>query len=138
MERNVDLHMKALTNRSCIEFDLVLTKADTEFTKEQPYGVKDLNNVFKLLDSCGLHNTFLVDDQRSNFLQTPLNGIVIPQFNPSNPSNLSVDRDLMVLKEWFSRDEVVKCKDVTTLNKENIFTTFKQGSKDYNSGSLDD
>lgn len=135
-KENVDLHVKALTSRSCIRFDLVLTKEDTKFTKEQPMGVKNLYNVFAMLDSCRLENTFLVDDQRSNFLQTPMNGIVIPEFNPTDPSKLSVDSDLMILKEWFSMDDVVNCEDVTTLDKDSIFTRFKRGSAYHNSGRM--
>lgn len=43
---NVHMLVNALTDMSCIRFDLVLSMDDTEFTVEQPYGVKDLGKVY--------------------------------------------------------------------------------------------
>jgi len=72
-----------------------------------------------------LSNTFVIDDKHSTFAKVnPKNAILIPRYEPA----LTVDAfredepSLMELKQWFSRPEVTKSKDIRTLDKSKIFS----------------
>ena len=133
---NVDMLSRALMDMSCIHFDLVLDREDTVFTKEQPFGDKKLQDVYDRLPGCSSLNTFIVDDNVTNFLSNPPNGVVIPPFVPLDPSKLTVDIDLMVLMEWFDSKTVLTSKDVRCINKSEIFNSFKKHSSALNRFSI--
>ncbi len=72
----------------------------------------------------GLHNSFIVDDRTSVFQEpNPNNGIVIPAYNPHfTVDNLrKSDIRLKQLMDWLQKPEVMKCSDIRTLNKNDIF-----------------
>lgn len=126
---NVHWMSEAMRGMSCIDLDLILTRDDTDFTVAQPFGNKDLKKVYSKLPGTSSENTFIVDDHESNFLQNPSNGLLIPEFQLSNPMDMADDMALPVLMEWFSQKHVVNAKDVTMLDFSDIFTTFKASSK---------
>lgn len=82
-----------------------------------------------------LQNTFAVDDNAMTFFLNHNNGILIPAYDPSLNVN-AMGRDdptLLQLKYWLLQPEVVSSRDVTTLDKSNIFstslTTYKRNFK---------
>lgn len=113
--------------------DLILTKLDTKFTHNHPYGDKDLIKVYEALPGTSPMRTFIVDDHDSNFDKNPDSGILIPEFVTRSPAKVPFDVDLVVLMEWFSLPHVVGSKDVRLLDKTQVFESFKWRSVAYNS-----
>ena len=68
-------------------------------------------------------NTFVLDDRESTFGKNKGNGILIPVFAPDfTISGLTKnDNALRQLMHWFSTEEVRKSRDVTKLDKSEIF-----------------
>jgi len=107
----------------------VFTFDDTQFDK--------YNNVnkplTKFIDSdpilkqyMTLENTFALDDNFNTFIYNPGNGVLLPEYKPA-ASIAAFSRDdptLLQFKSWLLQPEVMQSKDVTTLNKENIFKTY--------------
>lgn len=93
----------------------------------------DSGNIYKPLDimfsemkpesSISYENVFVLDDREDTFSHNPQNGILIPAYEPlaEEQSILQNDDKLLQLENWFCREEVAICKDVRTLNKDNIF-----------------
>ena len=120
-EDHVSDNVRAMEKMSCVQIDAVLSKEDTKFSKEQPFGDKCLDKVYRLLPTCTERNTFIVDDNASNFKCDPRNGILIPPFSPSHPAVFNIDYSLLQLKEWMDLSKVIECRDVRELDKSRIF-----------------
>ena len=73
---------------------------------------------------------FCIDDRIGNFRDNPNNGILIPKFEPPKSDSFSSKDDSFVkIQRWLMSDEVMKCKDVTLLDKSRIF---EQSNKNQN------
>jgi TFIIF-interacting CTD phosphatase-like protein len=88
---------------------------------------KPLEKMFDLIgrDIMNEKNTFIIDDKTVAFSEDPQNGILMPEFAPSEHSLATLRSDdptLQQLKYWFSLPEVVNATDVRTLDKSNIFS----------------
>ncbi len=85
------------------------------------------NNILK--KHMTLENTLALDDYEITFSKNRGNGVLIPEYIPdtkSKPKISTLSRDehsLLQFKYWLLQPEVMKCSDVTTLNKVPIFTT---------------
>lgn len=71
-----------------------------------------------------LQNTLALDDNSMTFYLNHDNGILIPPYDPSLNINalLRDDPTLLQLKYWLLQPEVVNARDVTILNKSQIFS----------------
>ena len=98
---------------------------------EKPFWklIKDVPDLDKYIETDGtsgpdnVKNVLIIDDRRTSFSQNPNNGICIPAYEPTpTPEGLRKD-DICLLQimNWLMRPEVMNCKDVRILNKENIF-----------------
>lgn len=79
-----------------------------------------------------LQNTLILDDNYTNFIPNPGNGILIPAYSPAN--NISAfqkdDYALLQFKNWLLQDEVANSEDVTLLDKSEIFSkSLRESSK---------
>ncbi len=72
-----------------------------------------------------LQNTLAVDDNSITYRNNPYNGVLIPKYEPAlNPNALGRDDpSLLQLKYWLLLPEVINARDVTTLDKSEIFST---------------
>lgn len=89
-------------------------------TPDEPEYTKPLS---KLLDYPGLRieEIIVLDDRESTFCYNPKNAIHIPTYAP-NTENLEIlDRALSDIYRWFMRPEVIRARDVRSLNKNEIF-----------------
>lgn len=80
----------------------------------------------KLENVMTLENTLFLDDRELAFIKNPGNGIIIPPYDP-NPTLDGInfpDTRLDELREWLMKPEVMKSKDVRTLDKKSIFKGF--------------
>lgn len=69
-----------------------------------------------------LDNTLFVDDRALAFIKNPDNGILIPAYEPKNYQEyINEDLTLLYLMNWLVSPEVVRAKDVRTLDKSRIF-----------------
>ena len=69
--------------------------------------------------------TIFIDDREDNFRENPGNGFTIPQCNIYTQDDSIVtkkDTALHSLMHWLNRKEVVSARDVTKLDKKNVFT----------------
>jgi hypothetical protein len=77
-----------------------------------------------------LQNTFMLDDNYTNFNPNPGNGILIPAYEPSSVSAMQKDDyALLQFKNWLLREEVSDSCDITELDKSKIFSTSLRDSK---------
>lgn len=76
-------------------------------------------------------NTLAIDDNPSTFYYNQDNGVLIPDYNPALNVNALArdDPTLLQLKYWLLQPEVANSKDVTKLDKSNIFTTSLESYK---------
>lgn len=74
-----------------------------------------------------LLDTFFLDDKENNFISSPGNGIVIPEYVPeARPLDLMKDDvSLLELQQWLMKPEVMAAGDVRTLDKTDIFHSSK-------------
>lgn len=72
-----------------------------------------------------LQNNIAIDDNIMTFSRNPGSGVAIPEYNPIMNINtlLSDDPTLLQLKYWLLTPEVVNNKDISLLNKSEIFST---------------
>lgn len=104
----------------------------------QPNLVYTYDNIFKksgkslqqmiddipyLKENKKIKDIFIVDDKEYNFIKNKDNGILIPEYNPKlTYEQLSKEDDnLLKLKNWFKKEEVVKSSDIRNLDKTKIF-----------------
>lgn len=109
------------------EPDIILTSNHCIFEKDgtDTLTKKPLERIFKKMPEMKYENTFHLDDTHDTFKFTNKdNGILIPRYSPGFkiPSLKKDDRALLELIDWLNRKEVIKSKDVRTLDKDNIFT----------------
>lgn len=92
---------------------------------------KIINSNDILRKHMSLENTLALDDNSMTFRQNPGNGVLLPAYDPSlNIDSFSRDDPtLLQFKQWLLQPEVINSTDVTTLNKDNIFTTSLQSYK---------
>ena len=70
-------------------------------------------------------NTLAIDDRDTTFLSpNPHNGIVIPAYEPNIDvqSLFQDDTALLELMDWFSKPDVMRSKNVQSLDKSDIFS----------------
>jgi len=70
-------------------------------------------------------NTFVLDDREDTFSLNKKNGIQIPEFESDLTAEeilFHPDNNLIKLMCWLKREEVINCRDVRELNKDEIFT----------------
>ena len=100
------------TNKDCVEYGSIL--------------IKPLDKLYKhplLKDKFGPHNTIIVDDRESVFIQNPNNGILIPEYRPEETieSMSKDDTAFSQLVSWLQKDEVKYSDDIRNVDKSNIF-----------------
>lgn len=124
-EDNVKLMVDHLTSVSCIEFDRVIDRRQTEFSAKHPFGLKDMQKVYATVAGTGPRSTFVVDDTDTTFSLNPDNALLIPAFVTNDYTKVPCDVDLLVLMSWLNEDPVVEIRDVRTLFKTDIFDRYK-------------
>lgn len=86
---------------------------------------KDLEKIMKEFpEQMSLTNTFLIDDKDYNFECNPDNGILIPGYDPECSKSVLLehyDDNLMRLKKWFMKKDVIQSSDIRELDKTTIF-----------------
>jgi hypothetical protein len=72
-----------------------------------------------------LKNTFALDDNDRTYTKNLDNGVLIPPYEPGPFIDELREEDtaLLKFKYWLLQPEVIDSKDVTSLNKNKIFTT---------------
>lgn len=88
---------------------------------------KPLEKIFKESDGVmNLMNTFALDDKETTFsTHNPQNGVLIPEYAPY-PNYYALrnnDDNLLRLKDWLMKPDVMNATDVRTLNKNDIFSS---------------
>ncbi len=71
---------KVVEDITSIQFDMILTRKDTEFDPDTKLSRKDLHKVYNAIPECSSLNTILLDDRTTNFHYNPHNGTTIPAF----------------------------------------------------------
>lgn len=100
--------------------DIILCRGECHYATDNTL-FKPLAKLVDKIEGLELYNTFIVDDRLTTFLRNPANGILIPEYAPTNPLQ-SDDSRLIELMEWFSLDEVRSIPDVRLLEKTTIFS----------------
>lgn len=105
--------------------DLVFTRNDLHVHSNGEYDkpIEKMLNHPILAGKATLENTFFVDDKGDNFISSPGNGIIIPEYKPAPTisSLMSDDICLLQLREWLLRPQNRNAKDVRELDKTQIF-----------------
>lgn len=73
-----------------------------------------------------LTTSIIIDDRPDTFSKNLENGILIPRYEPEHifEDIIRDDRSLLELIDWFKRSGILSCKDVRTVNKTRIFSSF--------------
>ena len=85
--------------------------------------IKPLTKIYNSTSGPNETNTLVLDDREGTFALNPYNAIKIPIYEP-NSSIIDFMRDdicLLQLMYWLSSSDVLKCVDIRTLDKTNIF-----------------
>jgi TFIIF-interacting CTD phosphatase-like protein len=81
------------------------------------YNIKPITKMMSEVGSdMNLRNTFIVDDRDISVITNKDNGIIIPAYEPKSLRN--EDSCLEDLRKWLMKDNVIKCKDIRTLDKD--------------------
>ena len=113
---------------------IIFTYDDISMSKDghvEKFLTKMIDSSPDLKANMSLKNTYALDDNVMTFYHNHNNGILIPAYEPSLSIN-ALSRDdptLLQLKYWLLLPEVANSKDVTTLDKNKIFSTSLEAYK---------
>lgn len=108
--RRTDRFHHIFTRDNCVNHEDEFTKPLDKMIKEYP-------------DIGPIERVFVLDDRELTFQFNKNNGILMPLYKPAPTENsLRMDDDnLLKLKYWFLSPEVINCRDITKLDKKDIF-----------------
>lgn len=113
--------------------DYVLSRDHLVNVTEEDYH-KPIEVVEKLYPGiASLNKTVFLDDKEDNFRNNPGNGFTIPQcriYEKNKSITVKSDTALKCFMNWLKREDVVKCTDITKLNKKSVFTYTKDHSNE--------
>ncbi len=122
---------ECISGKTGINFDHILTNEHCDFEEKTnkkgqtySYVYKPLKKFYKSYGgNANETNTLIIDDRDDTFSKNSGNGILISRYEPdASPKEImQEDISLLQLKQWLMKEDVLKCKDVRTLDKRGIF-----------------
>lgn len=107
------------------EPNVVFTRDDCEksLIKGRKYHIKPLKKMYDQIPEMNMQNTYVLDDNEISFSNNPNNAVHIPKYDPNEniAAFLTEDQRLDQFKYWLMQNSVKNSKDVTKLNKSDIF-----------------
>ena len=105
--------------------DVIFTRDDLDYTSNGNYH-KPIRKILEhpsIKGKATLEHSFFVDDMGDNFITSPGNGVVIPEYTPAPTisSLMTDDICLLQLRLWLLLDDVRNAPDVRNLKKSYIF-----------------
>ena len=85
--------------------------------------IKPIEKMISDNPGMSFENTFCFDDNHLTFSKNHGSGILCPPYEPdlSIEGIKAEDETLLILMDWLSSEEVMKCEDVSALEKHKIF-----------------